>query len=183
VTSTQGNDDGPQAERRSDVREEFRQMVHADPLLARLAQHSYPHLRLRSTFLISAVTLVLALLTQNAGLAAVFGVVVLAGHGAVVHQLAVHDEQGSKVMLTLLRGGCTVAIVLLVGTFLSGPSGSSGSAGTARPSGSAGTAGSAGSPGWAGLSRQSQQTPPQPATGSDQARAAAPSAGTSYGQP
>jgi hypothetical protein len=103
-------------------------MVHADPLLARLAERSYPNLPLRSTFVVSLITLLLALLTQNRVLAAVLGILVLAGHGTVVHMLAKQDEKGSRVMLTLLRGGCGLVIVLIVGTSLTTPATSTRSA-------------------------------------------------------
>ena len=93
-------------------------MIAADPLLARLAESGYPDLPLRSTFAVSLLTLLLTLLTQSLLPSAVIGVLLLAGHAIVVHLLAQEDEHGSAVMLTLLRGGCLVVIVLIVGTAL-----------------------------------------------------------------
>ena len=157
MTSSQGNDDGLEAGRRRDFRGEFREMIHTDPLLVRLAEHSYPHLRLRSTFLVSVATFVLAVLTQNMMLAAVLGLLMLAGHAAVVHLLAVRDENGSRVMLSVLRGGCAVAIVVIVGTALAGSGGGAGDPGpgvagssTSGPVSAANAAGSAGAQGQAG---------------------------------
>lgn len=121
VTSIPGNDDGLEAGRRRDFRGEFRQIVHADPLLARLVERSYPDLPLRSTFVVSLATLLLVLLTQNMVMAAILGILLLAGHATVVHLLAEQNERGSGVVLTLLRGGCALVIVLIVGTALTTP--------------------------------------------------------------
>ena len=98
-------------------------MIHADPMLARLAEHGYPNLPLRSTFVITVVALLLAFLTQNIVLAAMIGLLVLVGNGTVVHLLAVRDEQGSGMLLRLLRGGSAALIVLIVGAAVVAPNG------------------------------------------------------------
>ena len=123
-------------------------MVHADPLLARLAERSYPNHPLRSTFVVSLTTLFLTLLTQNTVLAVVLGILVLAGHAIVVHLLAKQDETGSMVMLTLLRAGCGLVIVLMVGTALATPATSvRGMSATTTPAASRTSAADASGPG------------------------------------
>ena len=117
-----GNEDGPEAGQRGDFRVVFRRMVDADPLLAGLARCGYPDLPLRSTSVVSLATLSVAVLTRHRVLAAVIGLLVLAGHVGVVHLLAQQNERGGGVVLTLLRTGCVIAVVLLVGAALAGPS-------------------------------------------------------------
>jgi hypothetical protein len=119
-----GNEDGPEAGQRGDFRVEFRRMIAADPLLAGLARCGYPDLPLQSTSVVSLATLVVAVLTRHLVLAAVIGLLVLAGHAGVVHLLAQQNERGGGLVLTLLRTGCVIAVVLLVGASLVGPTGS-----------------------------------------------------------
>lgn len=152
VTHGSDNDDAPEAGQRRDFRGEFRQIIHADPLLARLAGRGYPHLPLRSTFAISVITSMLAVLTRNTVLAVVLGLLALAGNGAVVHLLARRDEQTSGVLLRLLRAGSLVVILLLVGTSLATPGPSSAAPRSRHHSGAPPLSTSSPSPSAVGLS-------------------------------
>lgn len=99
-------------------------MVAADPLLAGLARCGYPDLPLRSTSVVSLATLLVAVLTRHLVPAAVIGLLVLAGHAGVVHLLSRQNERGGGTLLTLLRTGCVIAVVLMVGASLVGPNNS-----------------------------------------------------------
>jgi hypothetical protein len=121
--SMPGNDDGLEAGRCGGFRTEFRRMIAADPSLSRLAGRGYPYLPLRSTFGVSMATPLLAGLTQHLLLAAVIGLLVLAGNACVVYLLAHQDEHGGEVLLKLLRAGSTAIILLIVGASLTDPTG------------------------------------------------------------
>lgn len=122
VTSIPGNDDGLEAGHRRDLRGELRRMIDADPMLASLVVRTYPNLHLRSTFAISMATVLVAVLTLNTVLAAVIGLLLLAGHLFVIFLLAHRFERGALVMLGLLRGGCAGLTLLIAGTMLVLPS-------------------------------------------------------------